>query len=40
MSTSVNGVISFKIKLSELFEHLKNSNCRHLTDMMGHMEKS
>ena len=31
---SADGAITFKIKLSELFEHLKNSNCRHLADMM------
>ena len=34
---SADGVITFKIKLSELFEHLKN--CRHLADMMATWRK-
>ena len=36
---SADGAIAFKIKLSELFEHVKNSNRRHFADMMGTWKK-
>ena len=36
---SADGAIAFKIKLSELFEHVKNSNRRHFADMMGTWRK-